>query len=139
MTFIVRDYRRILPLGLSILAGLLALAAMRTEARAAEGKQQAALTETFVIPADDGYGTQDCLGKDKACGQVVGFGLVRGAWPRRADRLWFGFGRDGRGRRRQAVEARPQFLRHHLPGIGETLKQSLRGKAGGENQSGIAI
>jgi len=71
MTFIVRDYRRILPLGLSILAGLLALAAMRTEARAAQGRQQAALTETFVIPADDGYGTQDCLGKDRACGQVV--------------------------------------------------------------------
>lgn len=70
MTFIVRDYRRILPLGLSILAGLIALAAMRTEARA-EGAKQAFASQTFVIPADDGYGTRDCLGKDKACGEVV--------------------------------------------------------------------
>jgi hypothetical protein len=70
MTFIVRDYRRILPLGLSILAGLLALAAMRSEA-CAEGVKQTLATETFIIPADDGYGTQDCLGKDRACGQVV--------------------------------------------------------------------
>jgi hypothetical protein len=70
MSFIVRDYRRILPLGLSILAGLLALAAMRSEARA-EGVKQTLTTETFIIPADDGYGTQDCLGKDRACGQVV--------------------------------------------------------------------
>ena len=68
--FIVRDYRRLLPLGLSILAGLLVLAAMRTEARAQDGKQVFA-RETFVIPADDGYGTEDCLGKDRACGQVV--------------------------------------------------------------------
>jgi len=70
MTFLLRDYRRILPLGLSILAGLLALAAMQGNARAQETKQAMA-SETFVIPADDGYGTQDCLGRDKACGQVV--------------------------------------------------------------------
>ncbi len=69
MTFIVRDYRRLVPLGLSILAGLIALAAMRTEARAQD--KQALASETFVIPADDGYGTEDCLGKDKTCGQVV--------------------------------------------------------------------
>jgi hypothetical protein len=70
MTFIARDYRRLLALALSILAGLLALAAMQTKARAQDSKQALA-SETFVIPADDGYGTQDCLGKDKACGQVV--------------------------------------------------------------------
>jgi hypothetical protein len=69
MTFIVRDYRRLVPLGLSILAGLIALAAMRTEARAQD--KQAFATQTFVIPADDGYGTADCLGQDKTCGQVV--------------------------------------------------------------------
>jgi hypothetical protein len=68
MTFIMRDFRRLLPLGLSILAGLLALAAMKTEARAQDSKPA---SETFVVPADDGYGTQDCLGKDKACGEVV--------------------------------------------------------------------
>jgi hypothetical protein len=75
MTFIVRDYRRLLPLGLSILAGLLALAAMKTEARAQDNQpaagKQAFASQTFVIPADDGYGTQDCLGRDKACGEVV--------------------------------------------------------------------
>jgi len=70
MTFIARDYRRLLALALSILAGLLALAAMQTKARAQDSKQAFA-SETFVIPADDGYGTQDCLGKDRACGQVV--------------------------------------------------------------------
>ena len=69
MTFIVRDYRRLIPLGLSILAGLIVLAAMRTEARAQD--KQALATQTFVIPADDGYGTEDCLGKDKTCGEIV--------------------------------------------------------------------
>jgi hypothetical protein len=74
MTSILRDYRRLLPLGLSILAGLLALAAMQTEVRAQGAKVFASKTfasETFVIPSDDGYGTQDCLGRDKACGLVV--------------------------------------------------------------------
>jgi hypothetical protein len=70
MTFIARDYRRLLALALSILAGLLTLAAMQTKARAQDSKQAFA-SETFVIPADDGYGTQDCLGKDRACGEVV--------------------------------------------------------------------
>ncbi len=69
MTFIVREYRRLVPLGLSILAALIALAATRTEARAQD--KQALATQTFVIPADDGYGTEDCLGKDKTCGEVV--------------------------------------------------------------------
>jgi hypothetical protein len=74
MTSILRDYRRLLPLGLSILAGLLALAAMQTEVRAQGAKVFASKTfasETFVIPSDDGYGTQDCLGRDKACGLVA--------------------------------------------------------------------
>jgi hypothetical protein len=69
MTFIVRDYRRLVPIGLSVLAGLIALAAMRTEARAQD--RQALASQTFIIPADDGYGTGDCLGKDKTCGEVV--------------------------------------------------------------------
>lgn len=74
MTSILRDYRRLLPLGLSILAGLLALAAMQTGVRAQDAKPLVSRTfasETFVIPSDEGYGTQDCLGKDRACGQVV--------------------------------------------------------------------
>jgi hypothetical protein len=74
MTSILRDYRRILPLGLSVLAGLLALAAMQTEVRAQDSKVFASKTiagETFVIPSDDGYGTQDCLGKDRACGMAL--------------------------------------------------------------------
>jgi poly(3-hydroxybutyrate) depolymerase len=70
MTYLLRDYRRLLPLALSILAGLFALAAMQGNARAQEVLRTAA-SETFVVPADDGYGTQDCLGKDKACGQVI--------------------------------------------------------------------
>jgi hypothetical protein len=47
---------------LSILAGLLALTAL---------KQRVLADQTFVIPADDGYGLDDCLGKDRSCAEVV--------------------------------------------------------------------
>ncbi|HLH10799.1 MAG TPA: hypothetical protein VKV77_02845 [Methylovirgula sp.] len=64
MPLSLRHYCRFLPVLLSILAGLLVLAAF-------EGRVMADETRTFVIPADDGYGVQDCLGKDQACAQVV--------------------------------------------------------------------
>ncbi len=49
---------------LSILAGLLALTALKDRVLADQ-------THTFVIPADEGYGAGDCLGKDQTCAQVV--------------------------------------------------------------------
>jgi hypothetical protein len=47
---------------LSILAGLLALTAL---------KERVLADQTFVIPADDGYGLDDCLGKDRGSAEVV--------------------------------------------------------------------
>jgi hypothetical protein len=64
MSAIAHDFRKILYVILSILAGLLALAAL-------ENKTLADQTHTFVIPADDGYGVQDCLGKNQGCAEVV--------------------------------------------------------------------
>jgi hypothetical protein len=64
MSAIVSDYRRILYAVLSILAGLLALAALRDDVMADQSR-------TFVIPPQDGYGTEDCMGKDRACAEVV--------------------------------------------------------------------
>jgi len=64
MSAIARDYRKILCAVLSILAGLLALAALRDNVKADQ-------SHTFVIPAQDGYGIEDCIGKDRACAEVV--------------------------------------------------------------------
>src|SRR5271154_4866803 len=64
MSAIARDYRRLVYTILSILAGLIALAAMKEDVKAEE-------TRTFVIPGDDAYGTDHCMGKDAACAQVI--------------------------------------------------------------------
>lgn len=64
MPILGRNYRTFVHVVLSILAGLLVLAAIKGQALADE-------THTFVIPADDGYGTQDCLGKGQDCAQVI--------------------------------------------------------------------
>jgi len=67
MPAIARHYRRLFPVILSILAGLLALLALT----AFKDRVMADQTRTFVIPADDGYGVKDCLGKHQACAKVV--------------------------------------------------------------------
>lgn len=64
MPAIALSYRRFLHVILSILAGLLALTALKERVLADQ-------THTFVIPADEGYGVGDCLGKDQTCAQVV--------------------------------------------------------------------
>jgi hypothetical protein len=64
MPAIARHYRRLIPVVLSILAGLLALTALKDRVMAGQAR-------TFIIPADDGYGVKDCLGKDQACAEVV--------------------------------------------------------------------
>lgn len=61
---VLRCYRRFFPLLLSILAALFALTALKDRVMADQ-------THTFIIPADDGYGTQDCLGKDQACTEII--------------------------------------------------------------------
>ncbi len=57
--------RKLLHVVLCILAGLLALTAMKDRVLADDQ------THTFIIPADDGYGVKDCLGKDQGCAEVV--------------------------------------------------------------------
>jgi hypothetical protein len=64
MVAIARNYRKLLHLILAILAGFLALTALKD-------KVSAQTTHTFVIPVDDGYGLNDCIGKDRSCAEVV--------------------------------------------------------------------
>ncbi len=64
MAAIARNYRKFLQVALAILAGFLALTALRD-------KVSAETTHTFIIPVDDGYGLNDCIGKDRSCAEVV--------------------------------------------------------------------
>lgn len=58
------DFRKAAQLILSMAAGYLFLMAMHASARAGQ-------TQTFVIPASDGYGIHECLTPGASCGQVV--------------------------------------------------------------------
>lgn len=63
MSVIVLDRRRLLYVTLSIVAGLLFLAATHVTVRAA--------SRTFILPPSSGYGISDCLGKTNGCDEVV--------------------------------------------------------------------
>jgi hypothetical protein len=58
------DYRKVLQIILSFMAGLVFLTAMHFSARADQ-------TQTFVIPADDGYGIAECLLPGASCGKTL--------------------------------------------------------------------
>jgi hypothetical protein len=58
------DYRKAVQLILSVAAGCIFLMAMHFSAQAAE-------TQTFVIPASDGYGIHECLLPGASCGQTL--------------------------------------------------------------------
>ncbi len=64
MSSVYVDYRRAFQLLLTFAAGLLFLMAMRFSAAEAA-------SQSFVIPANDGYGVHECLEPGAACGQVV--------------------------------------------------------------------
>ena len=64
MSIIRLDYRRIVRLVLSILAGLLVVASLQRAAKASD-------SHIIVISGNDGYGIQDCLAKQKGCGEIV--------------------------------------------------------------------
>ncbi|MGO9005268.1 MAG: hypothetical protein ACLQIQ_03605 [Beijerinckiaceae bacterium] len=64
MSIIRLDFRKFLRVVLSILAGLVVIAALQRAARAAD-------THVIIVPADDGYGTQECFLQTKGCGEVV--------------------------------------------------------------------
>jgi hypothetical protein len=58
------ELRKLLRIVLSVLASLVVIAALQQSPRADE-------THLIVIPADDGYGIQDCLIQSKGCGEMV--------------------------------------------------------------------
>jgi hypothetical protein len=58
------EFRKILRVVLSILAGLFVIASLQRSARADE-------SHLIIIPANDGYGIQDCLMQSKGCGEMV--------------------------------------------------------------------
>jgi hypothetical protein len=60
------EYRKALQLILSLMMASLFLMAMHFSARA-----DADQTQTFVIPASDGYGVSECLMPGSACGQTL--------------------------------------------------------------------
>jgi hypothetical protein len=64
MTIIRRDFRKILHVVLSIIAGLFVIASLPRAARAET-------SHLIVVPANDGYGIQDCLKQSKGCGEIV--------------------------------------------------------------------
>jgi hypothetical protein len=64
MSIVQLDYRRIVRLVLSILAGLLVVASLQRAAKASDA-------HVIVIPSNDGYGIEDCLSKPKGCGEIV--------------------------------------------------------------------
>ena len=64
MSAIASDYRKIAQIGASLAAALLVLSASRLPS-------QAETNHMLVIPASDGYGFDDCLSANKACGHVI--------------------------------------------------------------------
>ena len=58
------DYRKIAQIGASLAAALIVLSASRLPS-------QAETNHMLVIPASDGYGFDDCLAANKACGRVI--------------------------------------------------------------------
>ncbi|MGP0060300.1 MAG: hypothetical protein ACLPID_13535 [Beijerinckiaceae bacterium] len=64
MSIIRHDFRKFLGVVLSILAGLLVIAAVQRAAQAAD-------THMIIVPANDGYGMQECILRTKGCGEVV--------------------------------------------------------------------
>lgn len=58
------DYRKLIQIAAPFAAAMLFLSASRLSS-------QAATAHMLVIPASDGYGFDDCLGANKACGHVI--------------------------------------------------------------------
>jgi hypothetical protein len=66
MSVFLAEYRKLLQFALTLGAALLVLTATHFQARAAEADRH-----MVVIPASDGYGFDDCLSGNKACGKVI--------------------------------------------------------------------
>ncbi len=66
MSIAATDLRKIIQLAAPLAAALLAVSAGQATSRA-----QADTGHMLVIPASDGYGFDDCLSANKACGHVI--------------------------------------------------------------------
>lgn len=64
MSVTAPDYRKIIQIATPFAAALLMLSASRVPSRAQTNHM-------LVIPASDGYGFDDCLSANKACGRVI--------------------------------------------------------------------
>jgi hypothetical protein len=64
MSIVKLVFRSFVKTLLALVAGLLVLWAAQIPTRAAQ-------IQTFTIPATDGYGIEDCMTTDKACGRIV--------------------------------------------------------------------
>jgi len=64
MSVIASDCRKIIQFAAPFAVGLLLLSASHATSQAESG-------HTLVIPSSDGYGFDDCLSANKACGHVI--------------------------------------------------------------------
>ena len=66
MSIAAYDLRKLIQIAAPLAAALLAVSAGQASSRA-----QAEASHMLVIPASDGYGFDDCLSANKACGHVI--------------------------------------------------------------------
>ena len=64
MPAIASDYRKIIQLAAAVAVALLVVSASHVPSQAQGGHM-------LVIPASDGYGFDDCLSSNKACGHTI--------------------------------------------------------------------
>ena len=67
MSIAAYDLRKLIQIAAPMAAALLAVSAGQASSRA----QAAEASHMLVIPASDGYGFDDCLSANKACGHVI--------------------------------------------------------------------
>jgi hypothetical protein len=67
MSIAAYDLRKLIQAAAPLAAALLAISASQASSRA----QAAEAAHMLVIPASDGYGFDDCLSANKACGHVI--------------------------------------------------------------------
>ena len=66
MSISASDLRKLIQIAVPFAAALLAVSASHASSQA-----QAEASHMLVIPASDGYGFDDCLSANKACGHVI--------------------------------------------------------------------
>ena len=66
MSIAAYDLRKLIQIAAPLAAALLVVSAGQASSRA-----QAEASHMLVIPASDGYGFDDCLSANKACGHVI--------------------------------------------------------------------